>query len=142
MAAEVADNQGGNHMHNTMIILLALALCFTAALIPVNEKTEIVSQPVITYLEPVQAEEQLPAYVLHVTDQDGNPVSGVYVNFCTDSACVMQKSDEKGMIIFDGEPGVYHLQLLKVPEGYYFDKDYEIYTEAVYSTAILHIRKD
>ena len=130
-------------MSNILSIFLVLALCFSAMMIPVNQKTEIAAQPVITSIEPVQAEEQaLQAYVLHVTDQNGDPVPGVYVNFCTDQACVMQKSDENGTITFDGEPAVYHLQLLKAPAGYSFDKDFEMYTENAYSEATLYIRKD
>ena len=43
--------------------------------------------------------------MLHVEDQDGNPVPGVAVNFCTDAACTMQQSDENGVITFDVDGG-------------------------------------
>jgi hypothetical protein len=88
----------------------------------------------------VPAEPQ--AYVLHVVDQNGDPVPGAYVNFCTDTACSMTQSDESGTIVFDGAPDVYHLQLLKVPEGYSFDPDYEWYTGRTYGEWLLCIRKD
>ncbi|MBR5960709.1 MAG: redoxin domain-containing protein [Clostridia bacterium] len=82
------------------------------------------------------------AYVLHVKDQDGNPVPGVSVNFCTDAACTMQQSDENGLITFDGAQENYHVQILKAPEGYSFDKDFEMYTGKTYSEWVLHIGND
>ena len=82
------------------------------------------------------------AYVLHVEDQDGNPVPGTAVNFCTDEACTMQQSDENGVITFDGEKANYHVQILKVPEGYSFDKDFELYTGENYGEWVLHVGND
>lgn len=82
------------------------------------------------------------AYVIHVLDQDGNPVPGTAVNFCTDAACTMAQSDENGVITFDGAPENYHVQILKAPEGYSFDKDFELYTGREYSEWVLHIGND
>ncbi len=82
------------------------------------------------------------AYVLHVEDQDGNPVPGVAVNFCTDAACTMQQSDENGVITFDGEKANYHVQILKAPEGYSFDKSFELYTGDAYGEWVLHVGND
>ena len=50
-------------------------------------------------------------------DQDGAPVPGVMLNFCTDAACIPRKSDANGTVSFDGAPDVYHVQLIKAPEG-------------------------
>ena len=91
--------------------------------------------------KPAEKAEQ-KAYVLHVEDQDGNPVPGVAVNFCTDAACTMQQSDENGLITFDGAQENYHVQILKAPEGYSFDKDYEMYTGNTYGEWVLHIGND
>ena len=82
------------------------------------------------------------AYALYVRDQYGAPVPGVFANFCTDTACTPCTSDENGVITFDGAPDVYHIQLLKVPDGYSFDKDFELYTGSTYGEWILRIRKD
>ena len=88
-------------------------------------------------------EETLPqAYLLHIVDQDGAPVPGVFVTFCTDTACVMQQSDESGTVSFDGAPDVYHVQLIKAPDGYGFDPDFELYTTRTYGEWLLRIRKD
>ena len=95
------------------------------------------------YADDVKADKTEPgAYVLHVEDQDGTPVAGVAVNFCTDAACTMQQSDENGLITFDGAPENYHVQILKVPEGYSFDKSFELYTGAAYGEWVLHVGND
>ena len=64
------------------------------------------------------------------------------VAFCTDTSCILQQSDDNGTISFNGTPDIYHLQLLKVPEGYSFDSDFEVYTEKVYEEWLLRIRKE
>ena len=94
--------------------------------------------------EDEEPEEAVPAeaYLLHMVDQNGEPVCGVYVNFCTDTACTMLVSDENGLITFDGEPDAYHVQILKAPDGYSFDSAFELYTDRVYGEWILRIRKD
>ena len=95
------------------------------------------------YGEPVSAEDTAPrAYILHIADQNGEPVPGVMANFCTDTACTMMKSDENGIISFGTAPDVYHIQLLKVPEGYSFDPDFEMYTDRVYGEWVLYIPKN
>ena len=64
-------------------------------------------------------------YGVYCYDQNGNGVPGVTVAFCTDTQCVPLESDELGMIFFYGGLDDYHLQLLKVPEGYALVEDYE-----------------
>ena len=83
---------------------------------------------------------QQQAYILHVRDQNGVPVPGVYVSFCTDTACTMAISDDSGTITFDGTPDSYHVQLLKVPEGYSFDADFDMHTDSVYGEWIVRIK--
>ena len=58
-------------------------------------------------------------------DQDGQPVAGCIINFCTDTACSTVVSDENGLAVFEGAPDEYHLQVLKVPEGYSYDTNHE-----------------
>ena len=91
--------------------------------------------------EPAQAPEQ-KTYVIHVLDQDGNPVPGAVVNFCTDAACTMAQGGEDGVITFDGTPENYHVQILKVPEGYSFDQAFELYTGETYGEWVLHVAND
>lgn len=53
-----------------------------------------------------------------VTDQDGNPVAGVAVQFCSDNTCMMGKTDAEGMASFTAEDGAYTVHVQKVPDGY------------------------
>ena len=88
------------------------------------------------------APDALQGYILHVVDQYGNPVPRLYANFCTDTACATVVSDEDGTIVFSGAPDVYHVQLLKAPDGYSFDSGFEMYTGREYSEWRLCIRKN
>ena len=82
------------------------------------------------------------AYIIRVIDQAGNPVAEVTVNFCTDISCTPCESDENGTITFNGTPGVYHVQLIDVPEGYSYDEEFEMYTGNTYGEWLLRIRKN
>ena len=81
-------------------------------------------------------------YTFRVVDQNGAGVPGAYINICTDDTCLPAPADENGVIAFEGEPQVYHLQILKVPEGYSFDPAFELYTEAEPGEYTVEITKD
>ena len=68
-------------------------------------------------------------YTVAFVDQDGAPVPGCIINFCTDETCVPAVADENGIATFTGAPYAYHLQVIKVPEGYSFDTTQEFYAE-------------
>ena len=58
-------------------------------------------------------------YRVIVSDTDGDLVKGVTVQFCSDTTCMMGKTDENGMAVFEMEEGpTYTVHILKVPEGY------------------------
>ena len=88
------------------------------------------------------AESKADAYIIHVLDQNGDPVPEVYVNFCTDAACVPCESDEDGTIVYTGKPDVYHVQIIDYPEGYSCDESFEMYTQETYGEWILRLHKD
>ena len=89
-----------------------------------------------------KAESAAQAYTMHVVDQDGNPVEGVTVNFCTDVSCVPKETDEDGLITFIGAPDAYHVTIVDAPDGYSWDEDYEMYTAREYGEWVLRVRKD
>lgn len=62
-----------------------------------------------------------PSYEVLVTDEAGGPVTGVTIQFCSDTECLMGTTDEKGIAGFEKEAGAYTVHVLKVPEG--FDAD-------------------
>ena len=64
------------------------------------------------------------------------------VKFCTDTSCVLLQADENEVVSFDGAPDAYHVQLLKVPDGYSFDADFEMTVGDAYAEWVLRIRKD
>ena len=68
-------------------------------------------------------------YTVRFVDQNGEPVPGCIVNFCTDEACMPVTADENGVAAFSGEPYAYHLQVIRVPAGYEFDTTQEVYAE-------------
>ena len=82
------------------------------------------------------AAETLRSYILHIVDQYGEPVSGAAVQFCTDSACTLQKSDADGTVSFSGTPDIYHVRLLQVPAGF------ELVTGNEYGEWVLRIRRN
>ena len=58
-------------------------------------------------------------YEIYVLDAETEePVTGVKVQFCSDTQCLMGKTDDKGCAVFDEAPGNYTAHVLKAPEGY------------------------
>ena len=89
-----------------------------------------------------QAAEGKQAYIIHVVDQYNNPVEEVTVNFCTDTACTPQETDETGTITYEGEPYKYHVQIIDVPEGYSYDESFDMYTTTEYGEWVIRVKKD
>ena len=61
-------------------------------------------------------------YEVLVNNSGGKPVSGVTIQFCSDTECLLGTTDEKGTAVFEKEAGSYTVHVLKVPEGYAEDK--------------------
>ena len=95
------------------------------------------------YGDPSFPEREAPeAFILHIADQYGGPVAGAIASFCTDTACAMVTSDENGLITFSGAPDVYHVQLLKLPEGWSFDPGFELTVGPDTGEWLVRVRKD
>ena len=45
-------------------------------------------------------------------------IEGVVLNFCTDTACTPVTTTAQGTAVFTGPPAAYHVQIVKVPEGW------------------------
>jgi len=78
--------------------------------------------------DPAQDAEGGAEYTITVTDQNGDPVAGAVVNICTDTTCEPQTTDENGFIYYSGEMENYHLEVIKVPEGYDIGDEADLYT--------------
>jgi peroxiredoxin len=96
----------------------------------------------VEYETDADAESIADAYIIHVLDQNGDPVPEVIVNFCTDTACVPCESDESGTIVYNGTPYAYHVQVIDYPEGYSCDESFEMYTTETYGEWDIRLTKD
>lgn len=63
------------------------------------------------------------AYIVTVTDTDGNPVPGAMVQVCSETLCNVYVSDENGQCAFVLEPDNWEMHLLMLPEGYSGDTE-------------------
>ena len=79
-------------------------------------------------------------YRVIVVDEDGNPVSGVTVQFCSETACMMGETDETGTAVFKEPLGRYSVHILKAPEEYTVDEA-EYYLEAFADLTIYLFRE-
>ncbi len=55
--------------------------------------------------------------------ENGEAVEGVIINFCTDVSCTPVTSAEQGAAVFTGPPASYHVQIVKIPEGWELAQD-------------------
>ena len=68
------------------------------------------------------AEVSNDAYIVMVTDPEGTPVEGAFVQMCSDMQCMMQKTDATGCAVFKQDPGKYTVHILKAA-GYDVPKE-------------------
>ncbi|MBQ8082458.1 MAG: hypothetical protein IJ240_11255 [Clostridia bacterium] len=69
------------------------------------------------------------AYRVFVTDENGEPVAGAALQLCSDTLCVLAWTDEDGVAVYETETGSYTVHLLKAPEGYQpDDTEYPVWT--------------
>ena len=68
------------------------------------------------------AEVNNDAYIVMVTDPEGTPVEGAFVQMCSDMQCIMQKTDATGCAVFKQDPGKYTVHILKAA-GYVVPKE-------------------
>ena len=58
-------------------------------------------------------------YLIFVKDANTEePLAGVKVQFCSDTQCMMGRTDNTGVAVFNMEPGNYEAHILKQPDGY------------------------
>ena len=61
-------------------------------------------------------------YRVIVNNEEGTPIPGVMVQFCSDIACMMGETDETGTAVFQEPQGEYTVHILKAPEEYTVDE--------------------
>lgn len=80
-------------------------------------------------------------YTLVFVDQNGDPVPGVIANVCDDDACTPMTSNDDGEISFVYPSFAYHIQVIKVPEGYEYDTSKERYAKEEGDTLVFIVTK-
>ena len=78
----------------------------------------------------------------NITDNDGIPVEGLIINFCTDMTCTPVTTDSDGAAHFTGHPAKYHVQIVSVPDGWQLAGDSEWTTEPYGQTFWIPFRED
>lgn len=76
--------------------------------------------------------DECTAYTFTFADQYGDPVAGVIVSVCGELFCAPAVSGRDGVAVFEGEPAVYEVHILALPDGYSFDMEQSFTTEAAY----------
>ncbi len=75
-------------------------------------------------------EPALCTYTVSCRGLDGRGLAGVMINFCTETTCTPVSSGEDGNAVFTGAPEAYHVQIIRIPEGWELEGQAEWTTEA------------
>lgn len=86
-----------------------------------------------------QAGAALSQYLFKCADENGNPVSLVKLQVCTEESCSMLVSADDGTAVFDGDPFAYSVHV-SAPEGYEIVSEKEFTTLAEYSEYTLKFK--
>lgn len=98
----------------------------------VTTEEEVVASPAQTEAETAQDAPSYSAYIFRCRDTDGNPVSNVMIQICTDEMCMVATSDDNGDAIHDGEPFGYDIHIFRYPDGYELSSEQHFSVDAEY----------
>ncbi|MBQ9880494.1 MAG: hypothetical protein IJM45_08700 [Clostridia bacterium] len=66
----------------------------------------------------------LCTYTVYCRGADNrDAIQGVIINFCTDTTCTPVTSSEQGEAVFTGAPAEYHVEIVKIPDGWELAQD-------------------
>lgn len=92
----------------------------------------VVTSAAQTAEETVQESAAYTAYVFNCKDTDGNPVSNVMIQICTDEMCMVATSDDNGEAIHTGDPYSYEIHVFRYPDGYELSSEQHFTVAAEY----------
>lgn len=124
---------------------LALGLCACGG---TNESPETTEAPVVTTApaETGAPETEAPvddgkvAYTVTVVDEEGNPVSGVIVQWCLET-CFPGVTDASGVATYTAVEADYHVQINSMPQGYTYSTDEQEFSYESGSTEMTIVLK-
>ena len=85
----------------------------------------------IEELQSVSADDETE-YVFRCVDENGDPVTGVTLQICTDETCALVKTDETGVVKYAEKPYEYDVHVYRYDEGYELVSEAEFKTDDVY----------
>ena len=88
------------------------------------------------------AEEKPDKYIFRCTDENGDPVSGVMIQVCTDEACIIIKSDDSGNAVYEEMPFEYDIHIFRYPEMYELTSEAQFTTAAEYTAYDIKFRSE
>ena len=101
-----------------------------------SEQSEQSGQPVqseqIEESQSVSSDDEESEYVFRCVDENGDPVTGVTLQICTDETCALVKTDETGVVKYAEKPYEYDVHVYRYDEGYELISDAEFKTDDVY----------
>ena len=81
-------------------------------------------------------------YRIFIVDEDGKPIPEAAVQFCSDTQCMMEETDENGMASFKNEPGSYTVHVLEAPDGYLYDDEAEYSVPSEWSDLTITLKSE
>ena len=123
-----------------VMLVLTIALCFIACTgndtptttqkpEPTDPTTSSTTLPTSSTTQPTNP--ATPSHTVIVVDQDGNPVAGVYVQLCDESACYAPvATDENGVAEFYKHGIVGAMTKVIVADGYLFSNEYTVFGDS------------
>ena len=79
-------------------------------------------------------------YDMILADEDGKPVDGAAVLFCSDVSCSVESTGEDGRAVFNVPAGVYTIHIAAVPDGFQKNTD-EYQTSEAPGTIVVTLEK-
>lgn len=70
------------------------------------------------------------SYLVHVVDEEGNPIAGAMVQICEGTACNPGVTDENGTAEIRAAEGNYEAKMLSMPAGYAYATEEEVFPYA------------
>ena len=123
------------------IALALLLLMLTSPSLPGRQTTAPADRASLS-LPSDEARAAAALYTFQVTGPAGEGVGEVYLNACTDTACHLLVTDASGQASFEGEPFNYHVEVIRVPQGYRLPEASGLYTDLQGGLLTIHLAAD
>ena len=101
-----------------------------------NDTTATTTTTTTTETTTTTSKVNVAKYVVAVTDEAGNPVSGAFVQFCLEN-CTPCMTNAEGTVTYQNVVGDYKVSFISVPEGYELPTDEYHFAEGTYEMTLV-----